>query len=54
MPILFFILSIALLSYTDTEPQCMYGSAVFAVLGILLASVTDDSKHNHSLKNKKK
>jgi hypothetical protein len=36
MQYIFFILSIVLLSYSNEQPSCGAGSAIFATLGFLL------------------
>jgi hypothetical protein len=54
MPLIFFILSITLLCYADEQPSCLYGSIVFALLGILLLSSTEHKEKYSYFKNKYK
>jgi hypothetical protein len=50
MPVIFFILSITLLCYADKQPSCIFGSIIFAILGVLLlsASIYNDDKVNNN------
>jgi preprotein translocase subunit SecG len=52
MPIIFFILSLTLLYYSYREPSCIYGSIIFAVLGILLMSTPEYKEKRNKLKRK--
>jgi hypothetical protein len=54
MPLIFFILSITLLCYADEQPSCLYGSIIFALLGILLLSAPEHKEKYSYFKNKYK
>ena len=53
MPILFFALAIALLSYANEEPSCYAGAVIFGILGFLFIN-TGLPKEKESLFKKKK
>jgi positive regulator of sigma E activity len=50
MHIIFFILSIVLLSYSHEQPSCAFGSVIFAILGFLLLH----EKSNQKIKEESK
>jgi hypothetical protein len=44
MPVIFLILSLVMLGYSDKEPHCLAGAAIFAALGVMLLSVNNKPK----------
>jgi len=53
MPLIFFALSMALLSYADKEPHCYAGAVIFFILAVLFLDTALPNRKESLFRKKK-